>query len=88
MILSMKWDYKVDIWNVGVVIRTANSITQRCKLITYCIQVWDLFQSEALFTSHDVEGNFDDSYHLASMVAIMGPPPPEFLQRSKMTGKF
>ena len=50
--------------------------------------MWDLLEFNKLFKCHNPEGEFDDAYHLAGMVAIMGPPPPEFLRCSEMSKKF
>ncbi|KAL2218848.1 protein kinase [Thermoascus aurantiacus ATCC 26904] len=52
VILSMKWSYKVDIWNVAMV------------------------------------EEYDDVYHLAEMVAILGRPPLDFLKRSENSLRY
>ncbi|KAH0578353.1 hypothetical protein H2248_003967 [Termitomyces sp. 'cryptogamus'] len=51
--------------------------------------IWDIFEDASLFNG------FDDEYHtyrgrthLAEMIAIMGPPPPEFLARGSLASKF
>ncbi|KAL2018146.1 hypothetical protein VTK56DRAFT_1222 [Thermocarpiscus australiensis] len=47
---------------------------------------WDLFEGEHLFGDiFDVQGNHDPFKHLALMVAVAGPPPREFVQRSETT---
>ncbi|KAK2786958.1 hypothetical protein FQN53_005904 [Emmonsiellopsis sp. PD_33] len=62
VILGMKWGYKVDIWNVAMVI-------------------WDLFEHDRLFQARNSNGGHDDAYHLAQMVAVLGPPPLDFLKQ-------
>ncbi|KAI0080949.1 CMGC/SRPK protein kinase [Panus rudis PR-1116 ss-1] len=50
-------------------------------------EIWDLFENRNLFnTRGGPENKQDNIYHLAHMVALLGPPPREFLERSK-TGR-
>jgi hypothetical protein len=50
-------------------------------------QIWDLFEDGRLF--HAVEdGRLSDELHLAEMVALMGPPPKAFLERSEECSKY
>ncbi|PGH15876.1 hypothetical protein AJ80_05407 [Polytolypa hystricis UAMH7299] len=65
VIFKMKWDYKVDIWNVAMV-------------------AWDIVSSHTLFNGRNPDGIFDDRVHLAELVALLGPPPPEFRERSHL----
>ncbi|KAK2841617.1 hypothetical protein FQN49_006078 [Arthroderma sp. PD_2] len=44
---------------------------------------WDLVKGRTLFTARNEEKLLDDRLHLAEMIAIMGPPPKEFLERSE-----
>ncbi|EEQ86791.2 CMGC/SRPK protein kinase [Blastomyces dermatitidis ER-3] len=46
---------------------------------------WDLVAGRTLFQARDDQRLLDDTLHLAEMVAIMGPPPREFLERSEMS---
>ncbi|KAF9239208.1 hypothetical protein DTO013E5_7855 [Penicillium roqueforti] len=49
---------------------------------------WDLFEGRHLFGNiFDDEGNYDPFKHLASMVALIGPPLPDFIQRSETMGQ-
>lgn len=50
--------------------------------------MWDMLEVNKLFKCHSPEGVFDYAYHLAGMVAIMGPPPVEFLKRSEISKEF
>ncbi|RAH52988.1 kinase-like protein [Aspergillus piperis CBS 112811] len=49
--------------------------------------VWDLAESHHLFYAKE-NGTLSDEQHLAEMVSLMGPPPPEFLMRSKRCENF
>ncbi|KAF9630840.1 CMGC/SRPK protein kinase [Lasiodiplodia theobromae] len=62
VILEMEWDYKVDIWNFGVMI-------------------WDLYEGKHLFDSRTDEGELSNIKHLSQIVAYLGPPPREFLEK-------
>ncbi|KAI1951440.1 hypothetical protein LOZ12_005829 [Ophidiomyces ophidiicola] len=44
--------------------------------------VWDLFEPEYLFDARVTQGQYDDASHLAQMIAVLGPPPLDFLTRS------
>jgi len=49
-------------------------------------QIWDLFEGRHLFGDiFDSKGNHDPFKHLALMVALIGPPPIKFVQRSETT---
>ncbi|RAL00093.1 kinase domain-containing protein [Aspergillus ibericus CBS 121593] len=48
---------------------------------------WDLAKGHHLFFAK-ANGVFSDEQHLAEMVSLMGPPPPEFLRRSKKCEEF
>ncbi|TPX14840.1 uncharacterized protein E0L32_004949 [Thyridium curvatum] len=50
---------------------------------------WDLLETEGPFRiySHDNQEQ-NDAQHLAAMTALLGPPPREFLLRSKDTAKY
>ncbi|KAK0387572.1 hypothetical protein NLU13_3818 [Sarocladium strictum] len=50
---------------------------------------WDLFEQQSLFRIYDEHSpEQNDAQHLAAMTALLGPPPPEFLQRSELTQKY
>ncbi|KAK2793728.1 hypothetical protein FQN52_000680 [Onygenales sp. PD_12] len=49
---------------------------------------WDLVSNRTLFDGTNPDGIFDDRVHLAEMVALLGPPPPEFRGRSKLSSVF
>ncbi|KAH8585940.1 kinase-like domain-containing protein [Bisporella sp. PMI_857] len=50
---------------------------------------WGLLERESLFYIYNYESEeLNDALHLAAMTALLGPPPSEFLNRSKDTGKW
>lgn len=53
-----------------------------------CLQVWDLFENEHLFKAEDSNGKEPDIHHLAEMIALLGPPPKDFLQRSDYACRY
>ncbi|KAF3484178.1 protein kinase [Arthroderma uncinatum] len=60
-----------------------------CKIDIWSIgvMVWDLFEGSRLF--YALKNHIlDDEQHLAEMVALMGPPPLSFLQRSEKCRKY
>lgn len=84
VILDMKWSSKVDIWSMGVMVSSTPIPRQP---LTYRLQVWDLLEGRRLFVAKR-DGLVDDEQHLAEMVSLMGPPPREFLQRSKRCAAY
>ncbi|KAK4149514.1 kinase-like domain-containing protein [Chaetomidium leptoderma] len=51
--------------------------------------IWDLFEGRLLFRGTDPElGVYRGRAHLAEMIALLGPPTPEFLNRGKLKSKF
>ncbi|RDH14843.1 HET-domain-containing protein [Aspergillus niger ATCC 13496] len=52
------------------------------------LMTWDMVCSQTLFDGRNSDDVFDDRVHLAEMVAIMGPPPTEFIKRSKVGSIF
>lgn len=48
-----------------------------------------MMQPMDLFKIYDPEDNFlNDAHHLAAMIALLGPPPREFLDRSEECLKY
>lgn len=56
--------------------------------LTDVSHIWDLFQDKHMFDGRDPAGKYTNRYHLAEMIAYMGPPPVEFLERSEASRKF
>jgi serine/threonine-protein kinase SRPK3 len=87
VILKIPWSYEVDIWNVGVMVSLMQVQTRKCHTDLH-EQIWPLFEDKLLFSTRDPEGEQRNGAHLASMVAILGPPPLEFLQRSETSWEY
>lgn len=91
VILGMKWHNKIDIWNVGVMVSNTflsftgafGHDTPGALVNPACSQIWDLFESNHMFDGRNIKRIISDKYHLSEMIAILGPPPLEFLTRSK-----
>ncbi|PYI05449.1 kinase-like protein [Aspergillus sclerotiicarbonarius CBS 121057] len=49
---------------------------------------WDLVCDQTLFGGRNNDGIFDDRAHLAEMIAILGPPPTEFIKQSSVGSVF
>ncbi|KPM34438.1 hypothetical protein AK830_g12138 [Neonectria ditissima] len=50
---------------------------------------WDLLDRESLFRVYDQESEErNDAYHLAAMTALLGPPPPKFLEKTEKTCRY
>ncbi|KAJ6019805.1 protein kinase [Penicillium canescens] len=48
--------------------------------------IWDMAQDTELFQqAQDSNGNYDSKAHLAEMIALLGPPPPGFIEASHST---
>ncbi|KAJ5239770.1 hypothetical protein N7468_004389 [Penicillium chermesinum] len=46
------------------------------------VLLWDMIEGKELFRHiHDQEGRYDAKLHLAEMIALLGLPPPEIMQR-------
>ncbi|KAF4227638.1 hypothetical protein CNMCM6805_002775 [Aspergillus fumigatiaffinis] len=46
------------------------------------VLLWDMIDGKELFWHiHDQEGRYDARRHIAEMIALLGPPPPEVIQR-------
>lgn len=87
VILDMPWDHKADIWNVGVLVRCASCRLSGRAFTVRLTQIWDLFENGNLFkTTGGPENKEDNIYHLAHMIALLGPPPKDFVERTQ-TGR-
>ncbi|PYI29933.1 kinase-like protein [Aspergillus indologenus CBS 114.80] len=53
------------------------------------VLLWDLVEGKELFHRiHDQHGRYDAKLHIAQMIALLGPPPPEILQRYQSMRTF
>ncbi|KAG8626011.1 hypothetical protein KVT40_006412 [Elsinoe batatas] len=55
---------------------------------SFGMSLWDLFEPARLFGKAGVDGKYSKEHHLAQMVAVIGPPPPDFLKRSDECMRF
>ncbi|PNP82746.1 hypothetical protein FNYG_03977 [Fusarium nygamai] len=55
---------------------------QSVDLWSVGLTAWDLLGTNRLFTAMDGDGEIYDAAHLAELIATLGPPPREFLQRN------
>lgn len=92
VILKSKWDYKVDIWSVGMIVRSLTYPALMNKFFNdradVYVQAWDIVSSNTLINGKNADGIFDDRCHLAELVALLGPPPPTFRERSHLSSVF
>ncbi|KAK6811481.1 hypothetical protein RU639_012737 [Aspergillus parasiticus] len=49
---------------------------------------WDIVSTSTLIDGKNLDGVFDDRCHFAELVALLGPPPLEFRQRSHLSSVF
>ncbi|UCK59335.1 hypothetical protein AFCA_002153 [Aspergillus flavus] len=76
VILKSNWDYKVDIWSVAMI------------FLIISLKAWDIVSSQTLIRGETRDGIFDDGVHVAELVALLGPPPQEFLQKRELSSVF
>lgn len=51
-------------------------------------QIWELFENYFMFQDRGPDGEYSEAHLLASMIALLGPPPSQFLQRSDKSMQF
>ncbi|KAJ5569974.1 protein kinase domain protein [Penicillium hispanicum] len=49
---------------------------------------WDIVSSRTLINGKNPDGIFDDRVHMAELVALLGPPPPEFRAQRHLSSAF
>lgn len=52
------------------------------------LQIWTIFEQGHLFENVNPMGELDHGRRFAEMISLLGPPPPEFLKRSKESRKY
>ena len=87
VLFNMEWGCSVDIWNVAVLVSllSSGSIFSAQLLLTYSLQIWDLFEGKHLFHALDEAQESSASHHVAEMVGYLGTPALEYLHRSEVT---
>ncbi|VUC31591.1 unnamed protein product [Clonostachys rosea] len=92
VILGMPWGSKVDTWSVGILVSLPwiNDDSPDISQLTFPLRkAWDLLERESLFGVYDKNSEEqNDAHHLAAMTALLGPPPPAFLQMGEETKKY
>ncbi|KAL4891343.1 kinase-like protein [Aspergillus ambiguus] len=61
---------------------------QKVDIWNIGLVTWDLFQQGHLFYARDSEKQDSDGHHLAEMIALLGPPPKDLLQKSDYATEF
>ena len=86
VVFGLPWSYKVDIWNVGVLVRMTwwSSEIQFADML----QIWDLFEGKDMFKTEGPNGEDSSLHHVAHMIALLGPPPADLLRRTPRTLAF
>lgn len=52
-------------------------------------QLWDMIEGKELFQHiHDQQGRYDAKLHIAEMIALLGPPHPEVIQRYQFMREY
>ncbi|RMD42762.1 hypothetical protein DV735_g2387, partial [Chaetothyriales sp. CBS 134920] len=49
---------------------------------------WEIVSPRALIQGKNADGIFDDRVHMAQLIALLGPPPPEFRQQRRLSSAF
>ncbi|KAJ5239206.1 kinase-like domain-containing protein [Penicillium chermesinum] len=49
---------------------------------------WDIISPRTLISGKNTDGVFDDRVHMAELIALLGPPPPEFLEQRRLSSVF
>ncbi|KGO76091.1 hypothetical protein PITC_006340 [Penicillium italicum] len=49
---------------------------------------WDIISPRTLINGKNTNGVFDDRVHMAELIAILGPPPPKFLEQRRLSSVF
>lgn len=96
VILDMSWGSAIDVWAAALLVgdhiwlaRARTLLGTKVDSGLPSIQTWGLFEQRSLFRIYDKNSaERNDAQHLAAMTALLGPPPPEFLQRSELTKKY
>ncbi|GIJ90528.1 hypothetical protein Asppvi_009485 [Aspergillus pseudoviridinutans] len=52
------------------------------------MKAWDIVSPHPLVDDRNTDGVFDDRVHLAELVALLGSPPPEFLEGHHLSSVF
>ncbi|RAL05403.1 putative protein kinase [Aspergillus ibericus CBS 121593] len=62
--------------------------TEKVDIWNVGVLIWDLFEDHHLFDSRGPDGLHSDAHLLADMVAVLGPPPVNFLRKSPQSQMY
>lgn len=85
-LLYIHWSYPVDIWSVGLTVCVQVKITvplMDSLTIPSLSQAWNLLEGKTLFSARKEDGSYSDGAHFAELIAALGPPPLELLNRNR-----
>lgn len=96
IILGMSWGHSVDMWSVGLLVYAPSLsvlatllLFPSSNILLFIYQAWDLLEPESLFHLYDADDPArNEAHHLANMIALLGPPPLEFLKRSSKSREY
>lgn len=89
IILGMPWGPQVDTWSIAVMARLfVYDVYHSIYSYLDIVQIWDFFFKTHMFRNKGPDGKPSLAHHLAEMVALLGPPPLKFLQRSEKSLQF
>ncbi|KAF4979431.1 hypothetical protein FZEAL_4374 [Fusarium zealandicum] len=81
-------DIQPDIYRAPKVILEA-PWTYKVDIWNTGCMIWDLFEGGHLFTGHDPEHHtYRSRAHIAEIMAVLGPPPKQLLERGKSSYRF
>lgn len=87
VILGAKWNHKVDIWNLGVIVRLI--LVTLDPYNTNPSQVWELAEGQLLFDGQwTASGEYSAAAHLAQMTAVLGNVSKSLLDRSRSQSRY
>lgn len=64
------------------------SWTAKVDIWNIRVLIWDLFEDHHLFNGRGPDGRHSDAQLLAKIIAMLGPPPIEFLRKSSLSQNF
>ncbi|KAJ5365979.1 hypothetical protein N7517_008865 [Penicillium concentricum] len=60
----------------------------RADIWAIAFAAWDYTSSQGLIDGRNSDGAFDDRVHIAELVSLLGPPPPEFSEKMRLGSMF
>ncbi|GLA57789.1 hypothetical protein AtubIFM55763_003046 [Aspergillus tubingensis] len=88
VIIKSNWEYKVDIWSVGMVVLIIPFFIWLSHDTYPFWKAWDIVSPKSIIDGKIVDHTWDDGAHIAELVALLGPPSPEFVKRANMSWVF